>query len=87
MSLSDLFHNEEFIALKDSLGLVPTFSSCWDSSAQIAYRDSVLDSLRESERLETQNAVLRALSNRNRNKKNGIDVFATKDYSLQIPFE
>lgn len=87
VSPSELFHNEDFLALKDSLGLVPTFSENWTPSIQVAYQGAVLDELRESERLFHQDSVLRALFKRNRNRKNGIDVFETPNNNLSIPFE
>lgn len=88
MSPSELFHNEDFIALKDSLGLVPTFSENWTSSIKVAYQDAVLDGLAEEMRIEHQNAVLGALHRRNVcRKKSRIDVFETPNNNLSIPFE
>lgn len=87
MSLSELFHNEDFLALKESLGLVPTFSENWTPDVCVSYQDSVLDFLRDEERVSHQNAVLRALYCRNFNKKYGLDVFETSDNNLSIPFE
>lgn len=88
MSPSELFRNEDFIALKNSLGLVPTFSENWTPSIKVAYQDAVLDGLAEQMRIEHQNAVLRALHNRNVCRKNSrIDVFETPDNNLSISFE
>lgn len=87
MSPSELFHNEDFLALKESLGLVPIFTENWTPSVCVAYTDSIIDSLRESERLAHQDAVLRSLHNRNYNKKREIDVFETPCNNLSISFE
>lgn len=87
MSPSELFHNADFIAFKDALGLVPTFSENWTPSILVAYQDAVLDCLKEEVRLEHQNAVLGALHCRNVNKKHGLDVFETSYNNLSIPFE